>query len=150
MQTAASIAKRRLRIQPNLLSTERTILRTVLNKICLITHAIIFMIWLETPIIHEFEQHIVLYKRFIDDILLIWSGSSAELCRFRERLGNANDNIKLEWQGTPSADGALNPAEFDSIHIARSTSSTSTSSSWTAPPHLACTAYREPGTAYLP
>ena len=32
MQTAASIAKRKLRIKPNLLSTERTIIRTVLNK----------------------------------------------------------------------------------------------------------------------
>ncbi len=41
------------------------------------------------------------------------SSESAELCRFRERLRNANDNIKLEWQGTPSAENALNPAKFD-------------------------------------
>ncbi len=46
---------------------------------------------------------------------LIWSGSPAELCRFRERLGNANDNIKLEWQGTPSAEDAVNPAKFSSV-----------------------------------
>ena len=78
-----------------------------------VTYAIIFMIWLETPIIDEFRQHIVLYKRYIDDILLIWSSSAAELCRFREKLGNANDNIKLEWQGTPSAEDAINPAKFD-------------------------------------
>ena len=52
---------------------------------------IIFMIWLETPIINEFQQRIVPYKRCNDDILLIWSGSAAELCRFRVRLGNAND-----------------------------------------------------------
>ena len=61
-----------------------------------VTYATIFMIWLETPIIDEFRKHTVLYKRYIDDIFLIWSGSSAELCRFRERFGNANDNIKLE------------------------------------------------------
>jgi hypothetical protein len=67
------------------------------------------MIWLETPIINEFQRQIVLYKRYIDDIFLIWSGSPAEQCRFRERLGNANDNIKLEWQGTPSAEDAVNP-----------------------------------------
>ena len=78
-----------------------------------VTYAVISMICLETPIINEFQQHIVLYKRYIDDIFLIWSGSSAELCRFRERLGNANDNIKLGWQGTPSAEDALNPAKFD-------------------------------------
>jgi hypothetical protein len=55
-------------------------------------------------------EDIVLHKRFIDDIFLIWSGSIAELCRFREKLGNANDTIKLEWQDTPSA---VNPAKFD-------------------------------------
>jgi hypothetical protein len=52
-----------------------------------------FMIWLETPNINEFQQQIVLYKRYIDNIFLIWSGSSAELCHFREKLGNANDKI---------------------------------------------------------
>ena len=48
---------------------------------------------------------------YIDENILIWSGSSA--CRFRETLANANDNIKLEWQGTPSAEDAVNPAKFD-------------------------------------
>jgi hypothetical protein len=61
-----------------------------------VTYAIIFMIWLETRIINEFQQHIVLYTRYIDDIFLIWSCSAAELCRFREKFGSANDNIKLE------------------------------------------------------
>ena len=32
LQTTANIARRKLRIKPNLLSTERTIIRTVLNK----------------------------------------------------------------------------------------------------------------------
>ena len=77
-----------------------------------VTYAIIFMIWLETPIINEFRKHIVLYKRYIDDILLIWSGSCAELCRFRAQFGSANDNIKLEWQGTPPSVDATDPARF--------------------------------------
>ena len=38
-----------------------------------VTYATIFMIWLETPIIEEFCAHILLYKRFLDDIFLIWS-----------------------------------------------------------------------------
>ncbi len=71
------------------------------------------MIWLETPIINEFRQQIVLYTRYIDDIFLIWSGSRTELCRFREKLGTTNANIKLEWQGTPSTEDAVNPAKFD-------------------------------------
>ena len=115
-----------------------------------VTYAIIFMIWLETPIINEFQQHIVLYKRYIDDIFLIWSGSTAELCRFRERLGNANDNIKLEWQGTPSAEDALNPAKFDQ-HQHRQVNFldldiTVVYSSGSA--DFAFRVYRKPGTAY--
>ncbi len=84
-----------------------------------VTYAIIFMIWLETPIINEFQQHIILYKKYIDDIFLIWSGSAAELCRFREKFGMGNDHIKLEWQGSPSAEDAVNPANLTSISTAR-------------------------------
>ncbi len=71
------------------------------------------MFWLETPIINEFQRQIVLYKRYIDDIFLIWSGSPTELCRFCKRLRNANDNIKLEWKDTPLAEDAVNPAKID-------------------------------------
>ena len=55
-----------------------------------VTYATIFMIWLETPKIDHFREHIVLYKRYMDDILLIWSGSAVELCRFRALFGAAN------------------------------------------------------------
>ena len=41
--------------------------------------ATIFMILLETPVIKEFHANILLYKRFFDDIFMIWSGSSAAL-----------------------------------------------------------------------
>jgi hypothetical protein len=58
-------------------------------------------------------EDLVLCQRYIDDIFHIWSGSIAELCRFREKLGNENDNIKLKWQGTPLAEDAINPAKFD-------------------------------------
>jgi hypothetical protein len=78
-----------------------------------VTYAVIFMIWLETIIIHEFCKYIVLCKRYIDDILLIWSGPSSELCKFRAKFGNANSNIKLEWQGTSSAMDAEDPAKFN-------------------------------------
>ncbi len=37
----------------------------------------------------------------------------AELCHFGKRLGNAKNNIKIEWQGMPSAEDAVNPAKFD-------------------------------------
>ena len=115
-----------------------------------VTYATIFMIWLETPIINEFRKHITLYKRYIDDIFLIWSGSAAELCCFRERFGNANNNIKLEWQGTPSAENAIDPAKFDQ-HQHRQVNFldldiTVVYSSGSA--DFAFKVYRKPGTAY--
>ncbi len=84
------------------------------------------MIWVETPIIDEFRRYIVLYMRYIEGIFFILSGSIAELCRFREKLGNANDNIKLEWQGTPSVENAINPAIFDQHQLRQVNSSNST------------------------
>ena len=37
-----------------------------------VVYAVIFMIWLETPIVNDvrFRQYILLYKRFIDDPFL--------------------------------------------------------------------------------
>ena len=43
--------------------------------------ATMFMIGLVTPIVKKFN-HTVLYKRYIDGISLIRSGSCAELCHF--------------------------------------------------------------------
>ena len=78
-----------------------------------VTYATIFMIWLETPIIKEFQQHILLYKRFLDDVFVTWSGSIQELCHFRAKFGAANPSIKLEWQGTQLEADATDPAKFD-------------------------------------
>ena len=78
-----------------------------------VLYATIFMIWLETPILYEFQEHIKLYKRYIDDIFLCWAGSLSELCRLRETFATANINIKLEWQGTPPAQDATNADNFD-------------------------------------
>ena len=83
-----------------------------------VTFATIFMIWLETPIIEEFRAHILLYRRFLDDIFTIWSCSSAELYRLQAKFESANNQviktvIMLEWKGIPSAGGAADPAVFD-------------------------------------
>lgn len=82
-----------------------------------VTYATIFMIWLETPIINEFRQHILLYKRYIDDLFVVWSGSLAELSRFRSKFNSANGNISLEWQ-----DGfgdTINPDMLDRTKLRR-------------------------------
>ena len=67
---------------------------------------------MEAPTVNEFRKQIVLYKTYTDDILLIWSGSYAELRCFRVRFGSANDNLKLEWQSTLSSVDTINPVGF--------------------------------------
>ena len=47
----------------------------------------------------RFRQFIKLYKRFIDDIFLTWTGSAAVLCAFRCALASADETIKLDWGG---------------------------------------------------
>ncbi len=44
-----------------------------------VVYAIIFMMWLETPIVNDerFRSCIQLYKRFIDDLFVIWTGPVA-------------------------------------------------------------------------
>ena len=71
-----------------------------------VTFATIFMIWLETPIIEEFRAHILLYKRFLDDVFMIWSGLSAELYRLQAKFESVNNPaiksvITLEGQSMP-------------------------------------------------
>ena len=88
---------------------------TAMGTSFLVTFATIFMIWLEAPIIEEFRAHILW---FLDDIFMIWSGSSAELYRLQAKFESANNPaiksiIMLEWQGIPSAGGATDPAVFD-------------------------------------
>ena len=66
-----------------------------------VVYAVIFMIHLESPILEDprFRSFIQLYKRFIDDIFLIWTGSAATRCEFLQTLGSADDTIKLDWGG---------------------------------------------------
>lgn len=77
-----------------------------------VVYAIIFMIWLETPIVNDerFRSCIQLYKRFIDDLFIIWTGSVAKLCEFREAFGRADPNISLDWAGYDSQEAATDPS----------------------------------------
>ena len=58
----------------------------------------------------RFRQFIKLYKRFIDDIFLIWTGSAAALCAFRRALASADESIELDWGGYERQADALDPA----------------------------------------
>ena len=56
-----------------------------------VTYARIFMIWMETPIIKEFRAYILLYKRCLDCIFMIWSGLSPELYQLEAKFELLNN-----------------------------------------------------------
>ncbi len=62
-------------------ATYSQIIGTAMGTSFSVVYAIIFMIWLETPIINDkrFSHYIQLYKQFIDDLFLIWTGPAAVL-----------------------------------------------------------------------
>ena len=96
----------------------RQIIGTAMGTSFSVIYAIIFMIWLETPIINDarFRQYIRLYKRFIDDLFLIWTGPAAVLCDFRHALATADEAISLDWSGYKSQQDAVNPSLVEAKH----------------------------------
>ena len=67
-------------------------------------YAVILMIWFETPnspIVNDvrFRQYIRPYKRFINDLFLMWTGPAAVQCYFRRALATADEAISLDWSG---------------------------------------------------
>ena len=65
-----------------------------------VVYAVIFMIWFKMPIVNDvrFRQYIRLYKRFIDNLFLIWTGPAAVLCDL-QALATADEGISLDWSG---------------------------------------------------
>jgi hypothetical protein len=62
-----------------------------------VVFAIIFMIWLETPIIEKYNQWLILFKRAIDDQIFFWRGPSRVFNEMKENFNNAHPNIKFDW-----------------------------------------------------
>ncbi len=81
----------------------RQIVGTAMGMSFSVVYAVIFMIWLETPIVNDirFRQYIQLDKQFIDDLFLIWTGSAAVLCDFRRAPATADEAISQDsaWTG---------------------------------------------------
>lgn len=90
----------------------RQMIGTAMGTTFSVIYAIIFMIWLETPIVEDkrFSQFIRLYKRFIDDLFLIWSGPAEVLCEFRRALAEADEGIGFDWSGYRNQQEAANPS----------------------------------------
>ena len=60
-----------------------------------VTEANTFMYFHEKDIVEQYSQFLLLYKRFIDDIVAIWCGPRDTLLEFLDAHNNKNDRIKL-------------------------------------------------------
>lgn len=62
-----------------------------------VTAANALMYYLEKDVVTQFSNHILLYKRFIDDIFFIWKGPKENLLEFLSCLNSKNDRIKFTY-----------------------------------------------------
>ena len=60
-----------------------------------VTAANAFMYYHERDIIELYAQHLILYKRFIDDIFVIWDGTREILFEFLSAMNTKDERIKL-------------------------------------------------------
>lgn len=54
--------------------------------------------WEEDALYNKKPQQLLLFKRFIDDIIVIWAGDRESLKDFGFDLNTNNKNIKLTWE----------------------------------------------------
>lgn len=53
--------------------------------------------WEEEVVLYDQDPRILLNKRFIDDILLIWSGTNEDVEGFLQSMNDNDRNITLSW-----------------------------------------------------
>ena len=53
--------------------------------------------WEDRHIFHNQKQQLIFYRRFIDDIFLMWEGSEVDLRQFLTDLNANTNNIKLDY-----------------------------------------------------
>ena len=70
---------------------------TAMGVRCAPVYANLFMGAIDENICNEFSQNIVIYKRFIDDILIIFTGSQSELDNLKKYMNTLNNNIKFTF-----------------------------------------------------
>ena len=62
-----------------------------------VTVANAFMYLHEKDIVERYSSYLILYNRFINDILAIWNGPKDTLLEFLDTLGSKTDRIKLTY-----------------------------------------------------
>eukprot|EP00961_Rhodomonas_salina_P250641 3388299-Rhodomonas_salina.1 len=94
-----------------------------------VMYAVIYMLYIESPVVEAFGDRIALYRRYIDDITVVWKGSAADFKRFQEALASRHPSIRLEWAscGNPSDSSDPNRTIFMDCDIVRIVKGTSVS-----------------------
>lgn len=63
-----------------------------------VTAANAFMYHHERDIIEQYSRYLTLYKRFIDDLFVIWDGPRAKLSEFLSAFNNKDERIKITYE----------------------------------------------------
>lgn len=72
---------------------------TAMGTPCACIYATIFFSWFErTIILPKYHQHILLYKRQIDDIIGIWVPSTTSKLTYKDFTNNLNRVSNLHWE----------------------------------------------------
>ena len=70
-----------------------------MGTICAPSYAIIFMDHFEKKLTFLFIKGFsLIYLRFIDDIIFIWTGNKKDLMKFLNELSTKHKSIKFEYQ----------------------------------------------------
>ena len=65
----------------------------------------IYLLYCEEQVIGKFQTELQLYKRYLDDVMGVWTGYLSDLVDFREEMRKVCPEIKYEWQGYDKTSG---------------------------------------------
>ena len=83
----------------------RQVIGTAMGISFSVCYAIIFMIWFEDPLVREAVEKGFMreseYWRFIDNLIILWSGPRHALAELMEKMNSKLPEITLTWSSTP-------------------------------------------------
>ena len=71
---------------------------TAMGSKCSPSFAILYMDQFENQFIHKYHLKPFLYKRYIDDIFIIWQHGEKELLKFLNHINQCSPHIKFTWE----------------------------------------------------